>query len=143
DAVFERYLTPTVVLTADAEATSKVERALDEVRKREGAASPISDIKRVEDFVPTAQNRKLEVMRNIKRLLHPKVIARLSADDRERVKDLLPEVEPKPVTVADLPDGIVANFRELDGAVGKLVHVYPQLPKGDKADVRDAKELVR
>ncbi|MBI3543541.1 MAG: MMPL family transporter, partial [Deltaproteobacteria bacterium] len=128
DAVFERYLTPTIILTQDVRDTPKVEEALEQLRARDGDSTPISDVKRVEDFLPTDQARKLRLIASIKKLLPPKVVARLSAEDRKLVDELLPKDALKPLVAGDLPDAILANFRELDGTIGRMVHVYPKLP---------------
>ncbi len=151
DAVFERYLTPTIVLTTDPKDTAKVSEALNALKKRDGDSSPISDIKRVEDFVPVDQSHKIKIISDIKKLLPPKVVAKLSKEDRRLVDELLPRGpdELKPLVASDLPEGILSNFRELDGTLGHMVHVYPKLPvavaakKGEPAGFWDGKEVIR
>jgi predicted RND superfamily exporter protein len=139
DAVFERYLTPTIILTTDVKDTRAVAEALEKLRARDGAASPISDIKRLEDFLPDEQARKIREIEDIKKKLPPKIVAKLTGDDRKLVDELLPKEELKPVTAADLPPGIVANFRELDGTMGHMVHIYPKL----SGEFWDGKEVIR
>ncbi|MBI3555260.1 MAG: MMPL family transporter [Deltaproteobacteria bacterium] len=149
DRVFERYLTPTIILTTDARDTSKIADALTETMKRDGDNTPISDIKRVEDFVPVEQSRKIKIIGDIKKLLPPRIIAQLSAEDHKLVDELLPKEELNVLAPADLPEGILANFRELDGTVGRMVHIYPKLPtavsgkNGEPAGFWDGKEVIR
>jgi predicted RND superfamily exporter protein len=139
DAVFERYLTPTIILTTDVKDTRAVADALEKLRARDGAATPISDIKRFEDFLPDEQARKIRVIEDIKKKLPPKVVAKLTGDDRKLVDELLPKEELRPVTAADLPPGIAVNFKELDGTMGHMVHVYPKL----SGEFWDGKEVIR
>lgn len=150
DSVFERYLTPSIILTTDAKHAEKIAGELKKLKERDGAASPISDIKRVDDFLPQYQDRKIELIGDIKELLSPKVMARLSDEDRKLVKELLPDEAPKPVVLSDLPEGVVAYFREMDGSIGRMVHVYPKLrvparsgDDGKKEGFWDAKEVIR
>ena len=148
DAVFERYLTPTLILTHSTEDSEKVATQLQGIRDREGAAtSPISDIKRVEDFLPKEQYKKIELIEDIKGLLPAKVRARLSADDRKLVDDLLPAQKLSPLSVTDLPEGVLTHFRELDGTIGRMVHVYPRLPGPEltkkEGSFWDGREIIR
>lgn len=155
DAVFQRYLTPTIVLTTDPKDTQKVAEELQSIQARDGAASPISDIKRVEDFLPGDQARKIRIIEQIKSRLPAKAVAQLGGEDRKLVDEFLPKETPTPLTVHDLPEGVIANFREMDGSLGHMVHVYPKLPPNlkaragargdgkDQAGFWDAREVIR
>jgi predicted RND superfamily exporter protein len=150
DAVFQRYLTPTIVLTRETKDTEKVVEALDEFRKRDGDASPISDVKRIEDFLPSDQARKIKVIEDIRKLLTPQILSKLNDEDRKRVKEYLPDETPTPLEAKDLPESILSGFREMDGTIGRMVHVYPKLPpntpsaKGDNgAGFWNGKEVIR
>lgn len=147
DAVFERYLTPTIILTQSTIDSEKVAQQLQSIRNEQSSHSPISDIKRIEDFLPQYQAEKIELIEDINGLLPPKVRARLNADDRKLVDDLLPKQKLKPLEIADLPDGVTTHFRELDGTIGRMVHVYPRLPStqptADGGAFWDGREIIR
>ncbi|MEW6056059.1 MAG: MMPL family transporter [Bdellovibrionota bacterium] len=153
DAVFERYLTPSLILTFDSKDTGKLVQALKEIQARAGGASPISDIKRVEDFLPKDQFRKIRIIEDLQELVRPSMRARLSKEERELVDEFLPEKPIAPIELEDLPEGVVAHFRELDGSIGRIVHVYPKLAlppmgaaeeeKKELAGFWDGKEVIR
>lgn len=155
DAVFERYLTPTIILTQNVKDTPRVAEELQAIKDREGENSPISDIKRVEDFLPADQIHKIRIIKKVKELLPPKIVKQLSAKDRELVDELLPKTELKPLVAEDLPGAILSNFREMDGTVGRMVHVYPKLAGSgqtlkttggsheEQAGFWDGKEIIR
>lgn len=156
DAVFGRYLTPTIVLTDNEHDAGKVAAALRQLKKRDGDASPVADIKTIQDFLPEQQERKLHVISEIKERLPKKLIAKLSAEDRKMVDELLPKQNLRPLVVADLPDGVSYSFKEMNGTLGRIVQVYPRLaaartaeqPGGRKADENnnafwDGREVIR
>ncbi len=131
DKIFEMYLTPTLVMTTNQSDALKVAEVLRQVVKDEGENTPISDIKTVEDFLPKDQSRKIRIISSVKELLPQKIVAKLSAEDKKLVSELLPERLPEPLTPKDLPDGIQMQFRELDGQIGRFIHVYPKFSKGE------------
>lgn len=150
DAVFERYLTPTIVLTTDAKDSAAVALALEGLRERDGDSTPISEVKRVEDFLPAEQARKIRIIEEVKALLPPKVMARLGAEDRKLVDELLPKGKLEPLHLEQLPETVLINFRELDGSLGRMVHVYPKLGqapsvqnKGENSGFWDGREVIR
>lgn len=127
NTVFERYLTPTAVLSPTNEDALKIAKTLKERKSEEGDSSIIADVKTIEDFIPGDQSEKLHVMDEINKLLTVKVLARLSSEERKLVHDLLPGSELRPITISSLPDGVSTHFKELDGTLGRMVHVYPRL----------------
>lgn len=139
DQVFQRYLTPTVVVTDTAEQADRVAVELKRIMEREGALSPLSDVKQLKDLLPTEQESKIAHIKNIRSLLTPDVLSRLNQRERRRVDNIIPpRDEPVvPLTEDDLPEGIKVHFRELDGTTGNLVHVYPRLATGNFWDGRE------
>ena len=139
DAVFQRYLTPTVVVTDSVAELQAVARQLKKIKEEEGALSPISDVKVIEDFLPTDQAQKIAHIRHIQKMLTPEVLAHVRGRERRRMDVILPPAdEPlRPLTVTDLPDGVKVHFRELDGTEGRMVHVYPRLAMDGSWDGRE------
>lgn len=127
DAVFGRYLTPSVIVTQTREQAHAVAEKLREYQKRDGDLSPISDIKIIEDLLPKYQEEKIRITDHIRSLLTPQVIRHMRSSERARMRAYLPEEgQLKVLSVDDLPEGVKVHFRELDGAIGTMVHVYPR-----------------
>jgi len=140
DGVFERYLTPTLVASADPTETSAIVRELRAAHETLGTRSPISEIRVVEDFLPKNQSEKIKVIEAIRKQLSPRVLKAVSKKDRELIQEFIPDVVPAPLAVKDLPEALITHFRELDGTIGRLVHVYPRLQQGN---FWDGKEVIR
>lgn len=148
DEVFGRTLTPTVVLSQSAEDTKKLYKRIKEIHEREGANSPFSQLNVVEDFLPSDQEAKLEIMESLKKILTPKVREKLSEDEKKWVAELLPEELPKPLRPRDLPKDLLMPFQEADGKIGTMLHVYPRLNVGDDHGKKatgtwDGEEVIR
>jgi predicted RND superfamily exporter protein len=133
DEIFGRTLTPTVVLTRSPADTKKVYRKLQEIHAEEGAHSPFSEMRVVEDLLPDHQGRKLALMERLRKLLTPKVRAQLSPEEKKWVSALLPEPPPRPVRAVDLPPDLLGPFREASGEIGHIIHVYPRLNTADES----------
>ncbi len=141
DAVFGRYLTPTLILTQSPLDSEKVVRALRELKERDGDNSPISEVKRVEDFLPANQAAKLRIIERLQDQLHPKIIARLPLADQKLVNDFLPREKLKEIQVTDLPESLRVHFTEANGNIGNMVHVYPRLPGNEDPKTQVKREL--
>lgn len=107
------------------------------LRARRDAAppgqAPFRDATSIFDFVPDAQEAKLPVLREIRRLayaIHEK--GGIADEEWERVAPLLPPDDLEPFALDDLPDAIRRWFRERDGTVGRLVYITPADGKSDK-----------
>lgn len=140
DAIFERYLTPTLIATSSPAETSIVVEELRAIHKKLGTDSPISDVRVVEDFLPKNQLEKIKIIQNIRKQLPESALKRLNTEDRRLVKEFIPTELPTPVTLQQLPDSLITHFKELDGTIGRLVHVYPRLQEGN---FWDGKEVIR
>jgi uncharacterized protein len=127
DAVMQSYLTPTVILTEDAEHAALVARAVEAEKEAGGAGSPIASVMTLADVLPGDQAKKLALLRDIRGQLSDRVVAAVPAEDRPLVERLRRESELREVTVHDLPQHVRSLFLEKDGHVGRLVVVYPTL----------------
>ncbi len=127
DAVMQSYLTPTVILTEDAEHAALVAGAVKAEKEAGGKESPIASVLTLADVLPTDQARKIALLRDIKAQLGPRVVRALPAEDRDLVERLRDRTVLSEVTLADLPQHIRTLFEEKDGHVGRLVLVYPTL----------------
>jgi uncharacterized protein len=156
DAVLQSYQTPTVVLTDSPEKAESVGAAIEEVRQRQGADGTIDSVATLQRLVPDEQPRKIELLREIFRLVSPRPgrpglvderIARaLPADLRPTLLRLRERTQLRPVTLAEVPHRLKLPFHEKDGKSGRLVLVFPTLQTDShhgKAQIAHAKIVRR
>jgi predicted RND superfamily exporter protein len=127
DQVFQRYLSPLVILPKDAAHVLPIAEEVRKAKASEGAQSFIVNVSTIDDFVPKNQTEKVRVLRDMRQMLPRKLLVRLPARDQTVAKDLLSEESFKPFEEQDLPELVKSKFRERDGTIGKLVLVEPSL----------------
>ncbi len=123
--IFRSYPHPNVVLAQDPEEAFVIGEAL---KKRKGEAKQddlFDSISTIFDLVPRAQDEKISVLKEIKSLLTPKVMASLTADEKKQVKGLLTPEALSEFKIEDLPAFVKNRVREKDGQIGRLVFVTP------------------
>lgn len=144
DSVFERYLTPTVILTQFEKDTPLLYKKINEMHLALGENSPISSLKRVEDFLPNEQFLKIRRIEKIHQHLPEALLRRLSEQDQKRVRAFLPPVgQYKTLAAGDLPRSIQTGFREQDGSFGRMIHVYPKLEFWNGEEIIRFTEILR
>lgn len=81
-------------------------------------------IRSIEDLLPTEQAPKVEILREIRRLM---LDAREHASDaqRARIDEQLPAEDMRPLTDADLPEQVARRFTERGGERGRIILVEP------------------
>jgi predicted RND superfamily exporter protein len=81
--------------------------------------------------LPPDQPKKIEELKQLRRLLTPTVRAQLSAEQLSLVDRFLgPTLDDlRPVRLDDLPPSLTAGLRERDGTLGRTVLVFPVLTK--------------
>jgi len=135
DEVFQRYLSPVVILP---ENRADVEPIANEVRKTmkaEAGSTFIAGVSTINDFVPKDQAEKVKTLREINRLLPKRVLNELSPKEKALAQDLLSPASMHQFTEQDLPELVKSKFRENDKTIGKLVLVEPSLsPELAKSD---------
>ena len=127
DDIFQRYLSPLAILAKDSDETFKIDLALKQLKKEQGASSLINSVSTINDFVPKNQPEKIQVLKEIKKALPPFIFSKLGEADREKVKSFLTPAAFKTFKLEDLPKLVQDKFRERDGSVGKLVLVEPPI----------------
>ena len=88
-------------------------------------------------FVPTEQEAKLPILADIRRRLEQKK-GLFKGKDREDLDEFLDHVATTPLTLAQLPRWILAQFSELDERVGTFIIVYT---RGSKDSYINASQL--
>lgn len=127
DEIFKHYLTPLAILARSHQDSLKIAKRLKSKKREEGKKSLIASVQTVDDFIPTHQPKKIEVLQEIRSSLPRSVRVKLSSRDHDLVQRYLtPEVFQK-VSVKDLPPLLKDSFTEKNGVVGRLVLVEPPL----------------
>jgi hypothetical protein len=125
--IFQRHLTPTVVLARSrVQAREVAERLRDDV-ERTGPSALVAGVHVLDDFLPRRQGEKIAVLREIRGLLTPRLLRQVSASDRRLVDELLAPESLRRVRERDLLAVVLENFSERDGSRGRLVVVDPML----------------
>lgn len=127
DEVFQRYLSPIVLLPKSREDSQLIAEKLREKQKAEGKTGMISAVLSVDDFLPKQQEEKIQLIKKIQALLPERILKRLGQAERSMVKDFLTPEVMQPFTFKDLPPLVLSKFTERDGTIGKMVLVEPPL----------------
>ncbi|MFO1463599.1 MAG: MMPL family transporter [bacterium] len=138
--IFSGSLTPAVLV---ADRTDQVVPLCAEINRKNQLDPPdnrvVSDCKSLYGFVPSDQPEKIEWLEKIRGLLEDDALNFLNDKQRKELEDFKAKFTAQPITVADLPEGIVKNYREKNGDLGKVVYVYPS----DIAPLWNGKNLIR
>lgn len=127
DQVFERYLSPIVLLPKKQEDVDPIAAEVRRVKEEEGDKSFIVNVSTINDFLPAHQDEKIKILNHISQLLPRRLMSRMDQKDQDMAKDLLSPESFKKFTQNDLPELVLSKFREKNGTIGKLVLVEPSL----------------
>ncbi len=101
------------------------------------------DARSLDDAIPPQQDEKLEVLGQIRALMHDEALqATLSDDERARLAKLEPPADIQKVTDADVPMALAWPFVEKDGSRGRLI-VIRGAARFNSFDVADRLEFAR
>ena len=123
DAVLQSYQTPTVVLTGSPEEAQAVAASVEKEKDQEGAESTIESVVTLQQFLPSDQPKKLELLREIFGYLDKRPRAELPPE----IRRLRENTKLEPVSLKDVPERLTRAFVEKDGQRGRVVLVYPTL----------------
>ena len=129
DEIFQRYMSPLAFLPHTHQDALKIATALKEKQKLDGKDSLIASVQTLADFIPKNQLEKIATLREIQRLLPPKLLKRLAPEDKKRVDTLLSPASFIAIEQNNLPPLILSKFTEKDGTIGRLVLVEPPIWK--------------
>ncbi len=74
-----------------------------------------------DELVPADQVEKLEILRDIRKLLTKATLASLSDADRAVIESIAPPPDLRPLVAADVPSELAWPFTEADGTRGRLL----------------------
>jgi hypothetical protein len=128
DKIFGRWPSPTIVL---ADSINEVETIRATIRKQDKEApgkDVIGQIATIYDLLPgppDAQQRKLEMIAQIRKMTHDPALEVLDEKERKQLAQVDPPPDLRVLGAADLPAIARRPFTEVDGTVGRVVLVYP------------------
>ena len=137
--LFGTSMTPAIILTDSVEEGADICRVLKQKKKEEGDAAGIENCRSVLSLLPTDQEEKLPVIKDIRRLLNDKALDSLEGDEKKKIEDLKEKLPDKVVTIADLPKQLSRVFADKEGRIGRFVFVNPRAGR----DLWDATNLLR
>ncbi|MBI2712413.1 MAG: MMPL family transporter [Bdellovibrio sp.] len=139
DDIFGHSFSPLVILPKDRQASRKIAAVFREEKEKEGKKSLITTVQTLDDFIPKLQEEKVRVIRDIQRLLPPRLVVLLPDQEKRHIKELLNPKSFHPFSEKDLPPLLLDKFREADGTAGKIVLVDKVIESGKD----DASSLVK
>lgn len=125
DEILRSPNSPVVVLAHSKPHAEEIARRLEEQRKREGKNTLILQVADISRFIPPHQDEKIRILNQIRGLLRPDILARLSPADREKANSLLDPHGFNKITMENLPQLVKDKFTEKSGAIGQLILVDP------------------
>jgi predicted RND superfamily exporter protein len=126
DGLLGRYLTPTVVLSDSVEASRAAERAIRDSVEHGPLQPMVASVRSASDVLPIEEEEKLEIVRQIRADLTPKIRSLLDEGRRKDLDKLLGPADLQALRVEDLPRSFTAGLRDHDGTTGRTVLVYPR-----------------
>ena len=128
ESLFGRWPSPTIVL---ADGLGEVELIRAAIRKQDAALpgpDVIGQITTVYDLLPgppDVQQRKLELLKQIRKMVHDPALEVLTADEKKQITQIDPPADLHELGPLDLPPLARRPFTEVDGSIGRVVLVYP------------------
>lgn len=128
DKLFGRWPSPTIVL---ADSVDEVEPIKQTIRKQDaakGGAAVIGNVETIYDLLPgtpDAQQRKLDLIGQIRKLTHDPALSILNDKEKADLAKIDPPEGLRVVSPSDLPPLARRPFTEADGTIGRVVLVYP------------------
>lgn len=129
--VFQESESPAVVLADSREGALEVAETVREQMRRDSTPT-VSQVRTVYSLVPDHQERKLELIRDVRRLVREEAgdLARGETARRvERLEGYL-QVDDR-LELGELPDQEVGRFRTKAGEIGNFVLIFPGVPLRD------------
>jgi predicted RND superfamily exporter protein len=127
DKLFGRWPQPYIVLADRPEDVEPIRQAI----RKQDAAHPgkplIGHIVTLHDVLPglpVAQQQKLALINQIRKLVHDPALESASDADRKKIQSIDPPEDLRVVSIDDLPPLARRPFTERDGTVGRVILVY-------------------
>lgn len=129
----------TFIATDSVEQVPLVIDALEAIdRERTESSEVFGRIISVEDVIPRQQDRKIELLRDIREMLDGEALDAVDDDRRQLLEELRPPDRLERVVRDALPASVVASLSERDGSFGRLISVRP----ADRLEMWNGKDLI-
>jgi uncharacterized protein len=125
DTLFGRWPSPTVVL---ADSVSDVEPIRAAIWRQDQKEHVIGEVVTFNDILPgtpEAQQRKIALLHDIRKLTRDPVLEAASEKERKQLAQIDVPDELRVLGAMDVPPLARRPFTEVDGAIGRVVLVYP------------------
>ena len=127
--IMDTSLTPSIILSESVEEGKLICDALYQKKREQGANYGINDCKSILSYIPEDQEEKLDIIKDMRRLLKEDTINLLSEEDKKKVLEFKKYLNPDEVTIENLPEPIRRQFTDRKGEIGKFVYVTPAAGK--------------
>lgn len=128
DKLFGRWHSPTILLADEPGEVELMKAAIRRQDSQVPGPDVIGQIVTINDLLPgtpEAQQRKLELLGKIRKLTRDPALEVLSEKERAELDKVNPPDNLRVLSPADLPQIARRPFTEVDGALGRVVLVYP------------------
>ncbi len=128
DKLFGRWPSPTIVLADSLDDVEPIKAAIHQQDAASGKAPVIGNVVTIFDLLPgtpEAQQRKLELIGQIRKLAHDPSLSVLNDKERADLAKIDPPDGLHVVNPPDLPPLARRPFTEADGTIGRVVLMYP------------------
>ncbi|KFE71328.1 membrane protein, inferred for ABFAE pathway [Hyalangium minutum] len=144
DEIFRVYLTPVVIIGETPADLDKVVAALEKRRATLGAKDPLREVRTLKTVLPSGQEEKLPLIQELRAELTDARLEQLPAQQRQKVEQLRPPEDVRPVTLRDLPRAILWALTERDGTEGRVALAFPRkVGTLDSKSLHEITQLVR
>jgi predicted RND superfamily exporter protein len=126
--LFGRWPSPTILLADSVDEVEPMKAAIRRQDRDLPGKDVIGQIVTIYDLLPGApevQKRKLDLLAQIRKLTHDPALEVLNEKERADLAKIDPSPDLHELNPMDLPQIARRPFTEVDGAVGKVVLVYP------------------
>lgn len=104
--------------------------------KADPQGSLIEGVSTIDDFLPgpaKLQEQKLATLASIRDRLSPAVLSRMTEEEAQKLREMIPPESLRVVASTDLPDLLKRRFSERDGTVGTVFYIRyrPEISRND------------
>jgi predicted RND superfamily exporter protein len=144
DQIFKIYLTPLVIMGDTPEDLDKVVATLEKRRAALGANDPLREVRTLKIAIPSNQEEKIPLLRELRAELTDARLEQLSPEQRQKAEQFRPPEDIRPMTLQDLPNSARLALTERDGTVGRVALAFPRrVGSLDSKSLEEIKDLVR
>jgi uncharacterized protein len=145
DAIFSMTVNPQVARTENAQDAQALAEAIRQTQKINNKKSPegstIQTTISLLDFIPTGQEEKKRLIRQINAKLTDTVIKSLNENEKKWFQAFKEASNPLTFNVEHLPESILNKFRDLQGELGRYLYIFPNIDMSTKRFLDLVEEL--